>query len=529
MFGFSFPGGDETLRLTDLIKKMREGVDKKDIQSLLVVAKSQKPSGDYDDFINDMRRCYLRDQEDRAKAALQKSLPKSAKKIRPVPIDIITETAEIDAKLYRDTPDRWCSDGGVRARKSTPKGSAFSELVRRARMSSSMLELERLTCVAQTGFARIHWSQRSDLYGEQRHIIRPFWSSQVNVISGQSSGSRLQGARVVMLQLSGAGTEDKSDHDPLYEVWTQDEMVTDDGMVSHVWYHTRVTSNGHTVSPMAVYEERDIPIVVAHVRDTGGALFATPDRSLMSTQDAMNVANSDFWYGRLFGAHKQLALTGARPREGEEQKTGPDAVLYSPDTNASWTVLDMQTDQTTQDAVERELVMHGRTRRQPVDAWWTKGGNPETGVARQVRNMSSDEKRAEHAALFEEVESDILRIMARTADKFGDLGVKIDDEGTRYHVKFPPPRFFEDPTSKLNRLVIEMGAGLVSPARAAVEMGRYETEEDASAEAGLLTTAEMRDIARSRRTQQPDSRNPDDESAQSDVQGDQQQDEPEQA
>lgn len=490
MFGFSFPGGDETLRLSTLIERMRTGVDKADVHAMLAIAKAQKPSGDYDEYIDDVRRCYLGDQADRTKKALKESLPKSWSLIRPVPIDITTETAEIDAQLYRDTPQRWCSVNGARVDQSTPRGQSFAEMVRRARLSSSMLELERLTCVAETGFARIHWTQRSDLYGEQRHILRPYWPCQVHVVAGAEGGSRLQGARCVMLQVSGKGTEDRSDHDPLFEVWTQDESLFDDGAVAHIWYHTRVTLSGVTVKPLTQYAERDIPIVVTHVRDTGGAVYATPDRTLLSTQDAVNVANSDFWYGRQFGAHKQLAQTGARPKEGEQQKVGPDAILYSPDVNATWTVLDMQTDQTTQEAIERELVMHGRTRRQPVDAWFTKGGNPETGVARQVRNQSSDQKRAEHAALFQEVEADMLRIMARTADTFGDLPTAIDGDGVRYHTRFPPPHLFEDPSAKLQRLLLELDRGLISPARVAVEMGRYDTEEEAARVGGLMTTAE---------------------------------------
>jgi hypothetical protein len=183
-------------------------------------------------------------------------------------------------------------------------------------------------------------------------------------------------------------------------------------------------------------------------------------------------------------AHQQIIGTGMNPQHGKELVMGPDTFLQIPESGASVTVVQPNDSLAAFESVDRSLLLHARGRRQPVEAWHTKGGNPESGESRKIKNEYSDQKRAEHIELFRDFDRQLQRAIQDAAE-FAGL-VESAPDGVGYYVRFSPAPVYENETAKTDRMLKRLSAGLISPAQAAVMDGIYQTIEEAEA-AGLST------------------------------------------
>jgi len=270
-------------------------------------------------------------------------------------------------------------------------------------------------------------------------------------------------ARVVAVRIAGPGT-DLPLADEVYEIWAS----TGDG-----WVGAQYTAKAERLTKLV--SRAALPIFSLSLRPSS-SVFAPFDRDLLILQDAVNVMLSDHHYRYSLEAHRQIVVTGAqRPKQGADAMVlGPDAALWIPDANSSVSSLPVNDSMSAFDAVSQSLILHARGRRQPIEAWHTKGGNPESGESRKIKNEWSDQKRAEHVRRFAALEKKIIARMA---------GVGEDD----VEVKHTPAPTYENETSKLDRAIKMESQGWWSPAQAAVFAGAYQTIEDAE-EAGLSTT-----------------------------------------
>lgn len=451
-----------------VLDRMRVSLNASDLTAVLRAVDETRPSRDYAEFMTDVQRAYEGAQQARIVAELRRRYPKTWAWMPVIPVPVVTETAEIDAQAYRVAPARFLRVAGERLDVEDPRSVAFAELVRRSKAKTFMRELERVTSAAETAFVRTRWSTE-----EERLELTLFWPHHVWVLARDGAPGVLQTAETIIARIGGTS----GDKDELFEVWTFD--VGDDG--ERIIRFAHMTRGGDIVRPWTLYEERDYPWTVWHTRLTQGAIYAVPDRDILAVQDQTNVALSDFWYSKALNSHKQI-WTNAQLKTGTEIKIGPDSVFSTKEPGSTVGVLDLTVGNEALEAIERGLVLHGRGRRQPVDAWWTKQGNPETGVAREARNEFADQKRAEHADLFADLEAEFWRIGARIHDKFGPSTLTLDGPDVEFVTKFPPiARRFEDPTTLQTRMLDLFDRGLISEARLMVELDHYETEDDAIA------------------------------------------------
>jgi hypothetical protein len=223
-----------------------------------------------------------------------------------------------------------------------------------------------------------------------------------------------------------------------------------------------------------------MPIIPCHTRPTT-SLFPHPDTDLQLTQDQINVTLSDHHHRFGLQAHQQIIGTGMNPQPGKEIVMGPDTFAMFPDSGGSITVVQPNDSLAAFDAISHTLVLHGRSRREPIEAWHTKGGNPESGESRKIKNEYSDQKRGEHVEMYRLFEDRWLRALLELSRIGG-----IYDPPSEYaiKVKFAPPKTYDSLTTKLDRALKLLGVGLITPARAAVMAEAYSSIDEATA-AGL--------------------------------------------
>jgi len=482
-------------RAIDTLNNFRRQQDKSTFQKLLEEARKHRPghaSGMmFDEFVEVTRANYYGHQADRLRAQLVKKYPVAGKKMSLVPVNITTEAAELMAQAYRQEPTRrlYVDDvdplkPGQRSNKAArDRAEAYRKLVKkRSSLKVDMQEAERIAALAFSCFGKLRWSQVEGQFGrDERLEVSLFWPSQVMVIPDPAAPGKLFAARVVMLKLESAGKHD------VWEVWTRDQVVDsmtdqDELELRGGWWFGRFTSEGETIRALEPYDLPDLPIFCIKSRPSPH-IIPDGDRDLVHIQDDINIRMSDHSYKAAYDSHQQVVINGSQAKTGQSRAIGPGTVLELRE-GESATTLPSDISNLPLEAIQQLMLFFARSKRLPVDAFWTKEGNPETGVAREIRNLAADQKRAEHVEQLEIDEAELMRIAARIADRWGDLDHLIDGPDVDYVTKFHPPKRFEDPAQKQQRLKADREDGIISDARYAVEMGHHDNIEEA-VEAGL--------------------------------------------
>jgi hypothetical protein len=437
------------------------------IADVIASASVLKPRSSYDRDMRTLRHNYLGDQEGNTRAALKARYPKTAHRIPTVTQNITAETAELDAQVYRPPalPERWRESDGL-----IVDDEALTKIIEEV-TRSSLSEVEAVACIARLSFAYV---ERCEAFDGQTYLkVSCLWPHQVHALVDGAAPSDLWRAPIVIVALTGVGT----DHpllSPTYEIWM---------LVDGVRASVRIDDDGRVISPLEEYGSRVLPIVPCRTRQST-SIFPHPDRDLLLVQEQVNVTLCDHHYRFGLQAHQQIIGTGMNPQHGKELVMGPDTFLQIPESGASVTVVQPNDSLAAFDSVDRSLLLHARGRRQPVEAWHTKGGNPESGESRKIKNEYSDQKRAEHIELFRDFDRQLQRSIQDAAE-FAGL-VDAAEAGTEYYVRFSPAPVYENETAKTDRMLKRLSAGLISPAQAAVMDGIYQTIEEAVA-AGLST------------------------------------------
>lgn len=493
MFGFRA----ESDKAISALQRFRRQQDKGTIEKLLEEAAKHRPgmaSGmTFDEFVDVTRANYCNHQADRLRAMLVRKYPVSGHGMSLNPLNITTETAELKAQAYRKQPTRRVYVDGVDPLKegqrsnadARERADAYQELVHnRSSLKVDMQEAERVAESVGSCFVKLRWSQVESRFGRQERLETSlFWPSQVYVIPDPAAPGKLFAARVVILKLEVDGAE-------VLEIWTREQIVDsatqeDETELRAGWWFGRFTKKGETIMGFRRYELDDLPIVCVKSRPSP-RIIPDGDRDLVHTQDDVNIRNSDHSYKASFDSHQQVVISGSQSKPGQARPIGPGTVLELKEGETAST-LPSDISNLPLEAIQTEMLFFARSRRLPVDAFWTKDGNPETGVARDIRNLTADQRRAEHVEQLELIEAEMMRIASRIADRFGDItnasgaDVTIDGEDAEYVTKFHPPQRFEDPSQKQQRLKADREDGIISAARYAVEMGHFETIEEARA------------------------------------------------
>lgn len=486
----------ETEKAKDLIAQMRRRSDAKAVKQLIKAAKAFKPSDvngmSFDKCVEVLRANYCRSQSPRAREKLIERYKRVGSRMPIFVLNITRETAELQAQAYRREPLRQLLvDGldpldpeGSAAPNHVARAESFRELVKLAKLKTIMLEAERISGIAGSVFTKTRWSMAEGRHGrKERPEVTLFWPSQVDAIPSASAPSKLWAAHAVILHL-----RDPSSGTGIKEIWTRDEVraapaneesfAAQDG-----WWYGRYTEDGEEVLASRPFElADDLPINRITHQLEQGRVFPEPKWDLVTLQDEVNIMMSDDSHRMSYQSHTQGAVAG-----GDIPKNlafGPDTLLELPQ-EARLTTIPATYDSKQLDGIERKVKMFAHTERLPVDAFYMKEGNPETGAARESRNEHADQRRMEHVAQLEDDEQEFCRTLARVADKWGDLEEVIDGDDAEYRTKFRPPRTIEDRAQKQQRLERDLELGIISPARYAVEMDHFVDEEAAEKEGGL--------------------------------------------
>ena len=492
MFGYK----EESDKALAALNAFRLKQDKNTIEKLLEEAKKHRPgyaSGMmFDEFVEVTRANYYGHQADRLRRKLVEKYPVSGRQMSLTPINITTEAAELMAQAYRQEPTRSLYVDGVDPLKpgqrsnaqARERAEAYRELVKkRSSLKVDMQEAERIASVAGSCFIKLRWSQVEGEFGRPERLESSlFWPSQVFVIPDPAAPGKLFASRVIMLKL-----DSKAKHD-VYEIWTRDQITDsmtdeDEHELLAGWWFGRFTSEGDTLMPFKPFEIDDLPVLCVKSRPSPH-IIPDGDRDIVHIQDNINIRNSDHAYKAAFDSHQQVVITGTQGgKPGQSRAIGPGIVMELTNDEAAST-LPSDISNLPLEAIQTQMLFFARSKRLPVDAFWTKEGNPETGVAREIRNLAADQKRAEHVEQLELDEGEMMRVAARIADRFGDLETTIDGDDVEYVTKFHPPKRFEDPSQKQQRLKADREDGIISDARYAVEMGHFDSIDEA-VESGL--------------------------------------------
>lgn len=485
----------ESDKAIDALNRFRTKQNKTTIEQLLEQAKKHRPgyaSGmTFDEFVEVTRANYCGHQADRLRAMLIKKYPVAGRKMSLVPVNITTEAAELMAQAYRQEPTRRLHVDGVDPLKPGQRSSkaardragAYVELVKkRSSLKVDMQEAERISHLVFSCFGKVRWSQVEGQFDRPERLeVSLFWPSQVMVIPDPAAPSKLFASRVVMLKLDSDGAHD------VWEIWMRDQVVDsmtdeDELELRPGWWFGRFTSNGETIRPFTPYGLPDLPIFCIKSRPSPH-IIPDGDRDLVHIQDEVNVRMSDHSYKAAFDSHQQVVISGSQSKTGQNRAIGPGTVLELRDAETA-TTLPSDISNLPLEAIQQIMLFFARSKRLPVDAFWTKEGNPETGVAREIRNLAADQKRAEHVEQLEIDEAELMRLAARVADRWGDFDYEIDGPDAEYVTKFHPPKRFEDLSQKQQRLKADREDGIISDAQYAVEMEHFDSVEEA-VESGL--------------------------------------------
>lgn len=374
------------------------------------------PREDYAKDSRTLRHAYNGDQEGRMRTVLSKRYPRTHWRMPVNTQNIVAETAELGAQVYRQKPARESGDG------------ALVDLIDESPLfHASLLEVERISYVSGTAFLLV------DVVDGKAEGT-PVWAHQVLAIVDESRPWDLSMAHVVALQVAGEGT-DLPALDDSFAVWVRSPAGWD------VYSFTKTAATLTGTVPR-------LPLVCLRLRPSS-SLFAPLARDLLLLQDQVNVTLSDHHHRFSLQAHRQLVASGPRDTKGQEQTIGPDSIVTFPQ-DTTVTQLSENDSTTAFDVVSSMLVLHARGLRQPIEAWHTKGGNPESGESRKIKNEWSDQKREEHVTV-------IVDFEARWSQALASLvGMDASVVAT-----FPPPVVYESESAKTDRVLKLLGAGLI--------------------------------------------------------------------
>jgi hypothetical protein len=439
-----------------------------------------KPRSDYDKSMRILRLSYLSDQGQRTQSVLQRRYPKTWRRMPVATQNIVAETAELDAQVYRVQPERAMMVSGAEHDKE-----GFAALLEAACTAAVLPEVDRVACIARVAFLHLRIDEPK---GEDpRPAMSVLWPHQVQYVPDVDAPGDLWRARVVAIDITGPGTDFPS-LPRVREIWTLD------GDTRSTF---RVDEHGQILSPSRTYDSATMPIVPCHTRPTT-SVFPHPDTDLQLTQDQINVTLSDHHHRFGLQAHQQMVATGVQGK-GQEHAMGPDVILTFPDQGASVSMLPAHDSVTAFDAISHTLVLHGRSRREPIEAWHTKGGNPESGESRKIKNEWSDQKRGEHVEMYRLFEMRWLRALLELT-RIG--GIYSPPSEYTFDVKFAPPKSYDSSTTRLDRALKLLGEKLITPARAAVMSEVYATIDEAKA-AGLSDELDEREGPEAPAMQEP--------------------------
>jgi hypothetical protein len=267
-----------------------------------------------------------------------------------------------------------------------------------------------------------------------------------------------------------------------YEVWSRPDDQSP-------YVVTRIDQDGNETEILTSGDGRTwpielpLPIVAWHASQPEGVPYVDDDSDVLAMQDAINMDWTNLGTMIEYQAASLLVYKGQDDSPffqgaGVAARIGTDEDIQVLDFNAKIAEV-----QNTVNERTRALAV---TRRQNPDAYATEPGPPLSGVSRRIQNQPQEEAREERVDMAKEmVEQNLLPLIAQLSDAFA--GTNIHSDGAEYTFTPDAQPAFEDEDIKQRRVLDRLAEGIIGKAKAAVDLGEYETIEDA--EIGLAEIA----------------------------------------
>lgn len=472
-----------------MLKAIADGAKKwteSELETVLRAARRRKdPALDVASLGAQLR--YRGRQKDLVKAAIAARFP-GTKGMVPNPINWLRMLARLDAGTYVVESDRYLVDEKrARLKADDPRSDLLKWALEKSEFHSMMQECERRMlitpgCVVGT----ITWIDDPD-GGEGFPHVDLYWPHQVEVICHWSAPTSWKHKYIVAIQQASPDPDSKADW---YRVWSRlppEDITGKWGEWSSVLISTAGEQASESATPTPL-KGSILPVFLMQFGRPEGYTFLVDDLDLLDNVDDLNVqrANASFVTG--LQGHDQI-WTDDQSSDAKEQKIGPDALfrvasghevgLLSPNPK-----LDAFMSQ--RDADLRELAT---SRGNSPHAYVQKAsGNPQSGVAMMIENLTHDTRIAEQMPVARRLEEDgPLAILLDVVRAHRDDGASL--AGLRARVNPLPRPAIEDPLQKHQRLVSEVNLKWKSVVRAVVEAGIYPNEEAATAELAAIAAA----------------------------------------
>ena len=464
---------------TKIIQSIAAGANmsKDMLQDLLEISAQWKPQG-YDKNIEQRRRFLNGNQTQDLVNKLKKEFPRTWGKMSPTTVNYTKLYADQSANSYKTPPARQVlSESGEVL--DDGRAEDFSEMIRRSNIDRIMLDAERICMVAKTVFLRVGINQASMYNGRPFVEVMPFWPSDVYVIPSPLDPSDISLSCALMARIT--GPEGVNGGGQWFEVWTRPGEPGNYGpwSVDHISLATG-DSRKPFGSDDAEYMLDRLPWVSFNDGHTQGTPYLDVNRDLTELQQNINSAYTDVMFTVKMQAHAEIVYSGDSGREADFIG-GPGQVLTI-GANESMSTLNYGVDDTQLNTIHDLVKQSALTNRISPDSFTADQSNVQSGISRVIANIPQAEARQERSAIYKEMEQrHLMPIMSQVSDEWA--GTSIGD-AVEYLVTFPEPIIYEDLTDKQNRAVMAAENGMISPARAAVEAGWYESIDEA-VDAGL--------------------------------------------
>ena len=397
-------------------------------------------------------------------AAMAKRFPNTHPRMPRIVVNMAKHVAESDASSYDDDVDRWLeSEVGDRDEEAT---EAFADMLNAALIQEVTGSFERALMAAKTMVIRVGYES----IGE-RVKLRVYWPNIVFVVTHPDSTDDIRGAVAIAVHLS-----DDDGGNPQYEVWRRTSQDTANGVDFGPWFASVFSGDGHDVPMFGDgFYPADLPLPFVFANDgLTPTLYLDGDHELTLMQDNINVGLSDYAYGIDLNAAPKL-IRKSDMMAGQPLILGAGSVA-DVGTGDDITQLPSDTSGIGLEAVNAYLQLTATVRQQPGDAYAPQTGSPESGVARAIKLVPAAKSKKKRQRRYKAMEEQqLLPIMMGISDFWG--GTSFGELVPR--VKFAAEPEFEDLASKTRRVLDKVTNGIISKARAAVDLGDYDSIEDA--------------------------------------------------
>ncbi len=482
-----FLGSEETKRMIDIIRGGSAANNAEVLEAVLDIGRRWKPPG-FDTEVSIRRDYYNGKQVPHLKKRLRDMFPATHSKIPPVALNFVRLYCETGAAVFDYPPEFWVEweeatptdEGGeivesVRIDEMDPVAALFADVIESCALVPFLAMVERKTIAAGNALVRVGWDAVSKTVA-----LSHFWPNDVMIAVHPSRPESLSHAFALAARIASPNGV-ASGQGEVWEVWRREFSEDENGSpIFGPWMVSHITSGGDSSkmgADIAMESElgdgETLPWAIARIELPSGSPWVDTDGDVIAIQDAINISQSNEQYISAMQAHTEKVYSG----NDTEQKVGGPGKIMQIAAGESLTTLDYNPKL---DALQRgrsQLIQHfGRTKRQSPDAYTAENGNVLSGVSRMIANEPQEKARIEAVAMARPFVDNLLGLVVAVHDHHADTKI-----GDAVKAAWKPAQRpgFEDPAAKQGRIHADMAKGLISKARAVVELGYFETEADA--------------------------------------------------